>query len=306
MRAMPKEEKKNLPASVHQRLLNLARNADRPLNELLQYYAIERFLYRLGQTRFRKKFVLKGAQMLRVWHTPTSRPTMDVDLLGTVENSVENLEKIVRECCAVEADDGVIFRPETVIGGVIRKNAEYRGVRVSLQGLLGNLRLNVQIDFFFGDTIVPSPVEISLPQILDFGSPALLGYTPESAIAEKFQAMVELDLTNTRIKDFYDIWLLSQNLKFQGEVLSEAIKTTFENRQTSLPIGLPSALTANFAGDDVKVNQWKAFLRKNRLDVEIELTEIVQLIAEFLMPVVDSLIENRDFPFSWESKIKWH
>ncbi len=187
---MPKEKKKNLPVSVHQRLLNLARNADRPLNELLQYYAIERFLYRLGQIRFRKKFILKGAQMLRVWHTPTSRPTMDVDLLGKVENSIENLEKIVRECCAVEADDGVIFRPETVVGSVICKNAEYRGVRVNLRERLGNFRLNVQIDFGFCDSVVPLPVEISLPQILDFRSPKLLGYTPESAIAEKFLAIV--------------------------------------------------------------------------------------------------------------------
>lgn len=164
----------------------------------------------------------------------------------------------------------------------------------------------MQIDFGFGDVVVPSPVEISLPQILDFGSPALLGYTPESAIAKKFQAMVELDLANTRVKDFYDIWLLSQNLKFQGEVLSEAIKTTFGNRQTSLPFGLPSALTAQFANDDTKINQWKAFLRKNRLDVENDLTEIVQSISEFLMPVANSLIENRNFPLKWESKRKWY
>jgi len=116
--------------------------------------------------------------------------------------------------------------------------------------------------------------EISLPQILDFGSPKLLGYTPERAIAEKFQAMIELDLGNTRIKDFYDIWLLSQNLKFQGEILSEAIRITFENRRTSHPSsGLSSALTAQFSGDDAKVNQWKAFLRKNRLDVKIPLTD---------------------------------
>ena len=119
--------------------------------------------------------------------------------------------------------------------------------------------------------------------------------------------MIELDLGNTKIKDFYDIWLLSQNLKFQGEILSEAIRITFENRRTSLPSsGLPPALTAQFAGDDAKVNQWKAFLRKNRLDVKIPLTEIVQTIAEFLMPVVDSLIEHRDFHFEWESNLKWH
>lgn len=140
---MPKEAKKNLPASVHQRLLNLARTADRPLNEFLQFYAIERFLYRLGEIRFRRKFILKGAQMFRVWHASVSRPTMDVDLLGTVENGVENLEKIVRECCAIEVEDGVVFRPETVVGSVIRKKAEFRGVRVNLQGLLGTIRLKI-------------------------------------------------------------------------------------------------------------------------------------------------------------------
>ncbi len=196
----------------------MARNVDRPLNEVMQYYAIERFLYQLGQSRFRKKFILRVAQMLRVWHTPTSRPTMAVDLPGKVKNSIGNLEKTGCECCAVEADDGVIFRPETVVGSVIRKNAEYRGGRVNLQWLLENIRLNVQIDFGFGDMVVTSSVKISLPQIFDFGSPTLLGYTPESAIAEKFPAMVELDLANNRIKDFYAIWSLNQNLKFQGVV----------------------------------------------------------------------------------------
>lgn len=244
--------------------------------------------------------------MLRIWHAPISRPTMDVDLLGTVENSIENLEKIVRECCAIEVEDGVIFRPETVVGSEIRKNAEYRGVRVNLQGLLGTIRLNVQIDFGFGDAVIPSPVKISLPQMLDFGSPELLGYTPESAIAEKFQAMVELDLANTRIKDFYDVWLLSQNLEFQGEVLAEAIKTTFANRLTSLPDNPPNALTSQFAGSAVKINQWKAFLRKNRFDMEIDLTEVVQLISEFLMPVINSLNKNQNFSLRWQPNRKWH
>lgn len=233
--------------------------------------------------------------MLRLWHAPTSRPTMDVDLLGTVVYSIEKVKNIVRECCAVEVEDGVIFCPETVVGSEIRKNAEYRDVRVNLQGLLGTIRLNVQIDFGFGDALIPSPIEISLPQILDFGSPELLGYTPESAIAENFQAMVELDLANTRIKDFYDIWLLSQNLEFQGEILAEAIKTTFANRLTSLPDNPPNALTSQFAGSAVKINQWKVFLRKNRFDMKIDLTEVVQSISEFLMPVVNWLNKNRNF-----------
>ena len=194
--------KKNLAASIHQRLLNLARSENRPLNELLQYFAIVRFLFRLGQTKYRQVFVLKGAQMLRVWNAPAVRPTMDIDLLGKVENNLENLEEIVRECCLVEVDDGVIFDAASVNAETIRKDGEYQGIRIFARGLLGNIKLNLQIDVGFGDAIIPAPVEIELPQLLDLGKPVLLGYTPESAIAEKFQAMVVLDMVNTCMKHF--------------------------------------------------------------------------------------------------------
>lgn len=280
------ENKKNLSASIHARLLNLARIENRPLNELLQYYAIERFLYRLGKSKYQKNFVLKGAQMLRAWSAPLARPTMDIDLLGKVKNNIENLERIVCECCAIEFDDGVSFDQKSVKGDLIRKDAEYQGVRVLLKGTLGKIRLHLQIDFGFGDAIVPAPIEIDLPQLLDFGKPHLLGYTPESAIAEKFQAMVALDITNTRMKDFYDIWLLSKNLKFDADILAEAIKTTFERRNTPLPNAAPTALTSAFSQDKDKQSQWKAFLRKNRLDLEIDLDEVVREIEDFLMPIV--------------------
>ena len=194
--------KKNLAATIHQRLLNLARSENRPLNELLQYFAIVRFLFRLGQTKYRQVFVLKGAQMLRVWNAPAVRPTMDIDLLGKVENNLENLEEIVRECCLVEVDDGVIFDAASVNAETIRKDGEYQGIRIFARGLLGNIKLNLQIDVGFGDAIIPAPVEIELPQLLDLGKPVLLGYTPESAIAEKFQAMVVLDMVNTCMKHF--------------------------------------------------------------------------------------------------------
>ncbi|CAN5485174.1 nucleotidyl transferase AbiEii/AbiGii toxin family protein [soil metagenome] len=283
------ENKKNLPASIHARLLNLARNENRPLNELLQYYAIERFLYRLGKSVYRQNFVLKGAQMLRAWSAPLARPTMDIDLLGKVNNDIENLEKIVRQCCVIEFEDGVSFDAESVKGELIRKDAEYQGVRVLLKGSLGKIRLHLQIDFGFGDAVVPAPIEIDLPQLLDLGKPHLLGYTPESAIAEKFQAMVALDMTNTRMKDFYDIWLLSNNLKFDKKILAEAIKETFKRRNTPLPDAVPMALTSEFSQDETKQKQWKAFLRKNRLDTVIELFEVVREIEDFLMPIVSAI-----------------
>lgn len=303
----PGETKKNLPASVHARLLNLARAENRPLNELLQYYAIERFLYRLGTLPLQDKFVLKGAQMLRAWtDSPLARPTMDVDLLAKINNEIENLEEIVRRCCAVEIEDGVIFDPETVRGERIKKDAEYQGVRVFLKGHLGKIRLAVQIDFGFGDTVIPAPVEITLPQLLDLGSPRLLGYTPESSISEKFQAIVALDLTNTRFKDFYDIWLLSQNLKFDGGVLSKAVETTFNRRNTPLPEAMPNALTEKFTGDETKQKQWQAFLRKNRLEESLSLREAAERIEEFLMPVVEALTSGENFTKNWLSSKGWN
>lgn len=301
-----KEIKKNLPASVHARLLNLARAENRPLNELLQYYAIERFLFRLGELPLRNQFVLKGAQMLRAWmDSPFARPTMDVDLLGRVNNEIENLEEIVRLCCLVEIEDGVVFDPESVRGERIKKDAEYQGVRVFLKGFLGKIRLGVQIDFGFGDAVVPAPVEIALPQLLDLGSPRLLGYTPESAIAEKFHAMVALDVTNTRYKDFYDIRLLSRNLEFDGTILAAAVEATFRVRKTALPARTPNALTETFTNDHNKQRQWQAFIRKNRLDDSIDLKETAKQIENFLMPIVAALKSGENFPKAWSSSKGW-
>lgn len=280
------DKKKNLPASIHQKLLNLARSENRPLNELLQYYAIERFLYRLGKSRHHQNFILKGGQMLKVWNAPLARPTIDIDLLGKMDNSIENLEDIVRECCLIESADGVIFDTESIKGEPIRKNDEYQGVRINVKGALGKIRLHLQIDFGFGDAVIPAPIEIELPQLLNAGKPSLLGYTPESSIAEKFQAIVALDLTNTRMKDFYDIWLLTQNLEFDKKILAKAIKETFKRRETDLPDSVPVALTAEFTSDENKQKQWKAFLRKNRLDEEISLAKVAKKIEEFLMPII--------------------
>lgn len=296
----------NVPASVHQRLLNLARAEGRPFNELLQVFAIERFLYRLSLSKYRDKFVLKGAQMLRAWESPLARPTMDIDMLGRAANEVENMEHIVRECCAVEGIDGVVFDPESVHGERIVKDAEYQGVRVRLRGTLGKIKLNVQVDFGFGDVVVPEPVPTELPQLLDLGAPHLLGYTPESAIAEKFQAMVALDMANTRIKDFYDIWSLSRTRAFDGETFSEAIAATFKRRSTPLPQEAPPALTHAFSNDAAKEALWRAFLRKGRLDVEGKtLAEAVSEIAAFLLPPASAAAVGEHFRKRWTSAEGW-
>jgi predicted nucleotidyltransferase component of viral defense system len=292
----------NLAASVHQRLLNLARATNRPLNELLQYFAIERFLYRFSLSTYKEQFVLKGAQMLRAWESPLARPTMDVDMLaGQTANTVENLARIIRECCEIEVDDGVQFDTASVRGEAISKEAEYQGVRVRARGTLGKIRLSVQVDFGFGDVVVPGPVPTELPQLLDLGAPRLLGYTPESSIAEKFQAMVALDIANTRIKDFYDIWSLSRVREFDGRVLAAAILATFNRRTTPLPQDAPPALTTTFSEDSAKQALWQAFLRKGRLDAEGKnLTAVVTELRGFLMPPVGALNAGLEFRSVWK------
>jgi Nucleotidyl transferase AbiEii toxin, Type IV TA system len=296
-----KGAKTNLAASIHQRLLNLARSSNRPFNELLKYFAIERFLYRFSLSPYKEQLVLKGAQMLRAWESPLARPTMDIDMLaGQTANTIENLERIVRECCEIKVDDGVLFDTASVRGEAISKEAEYQGVRVRVRGTLGKIRLNVQVDFGFGDVVTPKPMLTELPQLLDLGAPQLWGYTPESAIAEKFQAMVALDIANTRIKDFYDIWSLSRVREFDGPVLAAAISATFRKRTTQLPECAPLALTETFSEDPTKQALWQAFLRKGRLEAEgRSLTAVVGEIRNFLMPVIGALNAGREFGGRW-------
>jgi hypothetical protein len=189
-----------------------------------------------------------------------------------------------------------------VRGEAISKEAEYQGVRVRVLGTLGKIRLNVQVDFGFGDVVVPKPVPTDLPQLLDLGAPRLLGYTPESAIAEKFQAMVALDIANTRIKDFYDVWSLSRVREFDGATLSAAILATFKRRATPLPQDAPPALSNAFGEDPAKQRLWQAFLRKGRLDAEGKsLPAVVAEIRAFLMPPVGALYAGREFRGEWQA-----
>jgi hypothetical protein len=304
---MKKRKLTNMPASVHHRLLNLARETKRPFNELLQYYTMERFLFRLGASEHADRFVLKGALMLRVWDLPLARPTMDIDMLGRTPKSVDDLVEIIRQCLAVEIpDDGVRFDTKSVKGETITLDKNYHGVRVRVYGRLGNAHLSLQLDFGFGDVVVPGPVEIEYPELLDFGKPHLLGYTPESAIAEKFQAMVELDMANTRLKDFFDLWKLSRTLHFDGSILASALTATFRQRGTPLPTSPPAPLTESFSADPAKQSQWSAFLRKGRLGVEAgTLTEIVKEIADFLLPPAYESANGNPFRKNWPPGGPW-
>ena len=278
---------RNLAASVHARLLKRAKAENRPFTEFLQYYAMERFLYRLSRSPEVDRFVLKGALMLPFWGGPLTRATRDVDLLARRTGDVDDFVSIVRSCLQLTdlPDDGMSFDPDGVTGEEIRADATYQGVRVRLRGTLGKARVVLQVDIGFGDAVVPAPVRVLYPSLLDGEEPHLLAYTPESAIAEKYEAMVSLDLANSRMKDFYDVWLLAGSRSFDGAVFCEALRATFARRKTALPTTLPTALTPTFATDATKRTQWKAFVRKTRLSTAPpDLPAAVDLIRALLWP----------------------
>lgn len=302
---MPKNTR-NTSSSVHQRLLNKARESSRPFNELLQHFAIERFIYRLSKSPHADRFILKGALMLAAWSGPASRPTMDIDLLGRIDNSPDAVAAAMKDTCSVDVEaDGMSFNAETVTAARITEGAEYQGVRVRAQGSLSNARVSLQIDVGFGDVIVPGPIRVAYPVLLDFPPPELNGYSMESTIAEKFQAMVKLGVLNSRMKDFYDIWMLSRAFDFKGELLAEAVEKTFENRNTPLTAN-PVVFAPSFIKDADKKIQWQGFIRKAKLTNAPEAFEdAVAVVKLFLAPVVASLFERRVFRSIWKAPGPW-
>ncbi|MDO8674328.1 MAG: nucleotidyl transferase AbiEii/AbiGii toxin family protein, partial [Dehalococcoidia bacterium] len=287
----------DLPASIRQRLLNRAHETNRPFNELLQYFAMERFLYRLSESPHAAMFVLKGALMFTTLTTLRSRPTMDIDLLGRFSNSIDGVVDVMRDVCLQNVEpDGMDFDPNSIVGERIAEAADYEGVRVRLHGALGTAQISIRLDVGFGDVVFPSACATDYPSLLDSPSPRLNCYSKESAIAEKFHIMVRLGTLNSRMKDYFDIWFLSRQFEFDGQTLATAIKRTFENRRTEIP-PRPTALSVGFSEDSAKQTQWRAFIRKNRLeDTTGDLRQVVFAIAAFLGPLADALAEGRSPP----------
>ena len=233
-----KKEIKNIEGSVRAKLDNKRKELKIPFLEILRTYAMERFLYRLSQAAFSDNFILKGALLFTAWNVRERRTTLDIDLLAHYSNQISAIEKVVKEVCAVDVTpDGLRFDPVSVVGAKIKEDADYEGVRVKFTGFLGKSRIPMQIDFGFGDTIYPLPKMIHYPVIFDFPAPRLKGYAPETVVGEKFEAMVQLGALNSRMKDFYDLWLLMRRFDFQGQILTEALKRTFEHRKIDLPQG---------------------------------------------------------------------
>lgn len=302
---MSKEHPTNKAASVRDKLYNLSQESRRNFHEIVQYYAMERFLYRLGKSEFQHSFILKGALMLRVWNVPQARSTMDIDLLGKLDNRASSIEKSIQKILDVPVeDDGLTFDPKSVTSTEITQDADYRGLRIKFDGKLEQMKIRMKIDIGFSDIVLPAPVSIHFPTALNMDSPILQGYTMESAIAEKFHAMIFLGLQNSRMKDFYDIYVLSNYNSFDGSILSQSIRATFERRHLAIPSSL-QITSPTFLKE--KKKQWSAFL--NRFPDSLlfdnlpSLDEVVQRISSFLLPPCEALLSKKTFEKTWNPKI---
>ena len=285
---------KNVSASVRQRLLNRSKKDNRSFNELLQYYAMERFLYRLSLSNCAQHYILKGALMLKAWNSPEFRPTMDIDMLGKTENEEENIITQICSILDVEVEpDGLDFDSKSIQTERITEDADYRGIRVMFRGLLGTARIKMQIDIGFGDIVYPGPEKAELPCMLDFPAPSLLCYSKESAIAEKFEAMIKLGHLNSRMKDFYDIWLLSHQFRFKLSNLAEAVKLTLKQRGTKLNQPIEA-----FSTDFISSRQimWIAFCKRLKQDnVPASFQDIITEMELFLAPVLKGITKEMEW-----------
>jgi predicted nucleotidyltransferase component of viral defense system len=255
---------------------------------------MERFLYRLSLSRHAQNYILKGALMLRAWNSPEFRSTMDIDMLGKAGNEEINIIEQIRDILSVEVDpDGLIFDSESIRTERITEDAVYEGIRVRFNGFLGTARISMQIDIGFGDIVYPEPEKAELPCMLDFPAPSLLCYSRESAIAEKFEAMIKLGHLNSRMKDFYDVWLLSRQFRFKLSNLAEAVKLTFEKRGTKLnqPI---EAFSADFISS--RQTMWAVFHKRLKQDhVPASLQDIATEVESFLAPIIKGDSEEKEW-----------
>ena len=276
----------NKATSVRARLLNVAKAQGVDFQQVLVRFALERMLYRLSQSPHANRFLLKGALLFTLWYAMPHRATRDADLLGFGASDLASVADIFRDIAAIAADDGIAFDPASVTVEAIRKDAGYGGVRVVILGMLANARCKTQIDVGFGDAVTPAPVNAVYPVLLDdLPAPHLRTYPSYTVIAEKLHAIATLGMSNSRLKDYFDLSVLLERETLENDVLIQAIMATFERRGTALPEALPIGLSNEFAHDSSRQALWRAFLKKNELPSE-PLPEITDRLRTSLAPML--------------------
>jgi len=302
---MTGKEIKDVTVSVLAKLRKTSKSSRAPFQQVLQLYAIERFLYRISKSRHAQSVILKGALLLMTIGIPSARPTVDINMLRRGRSDEATLVKVMKECAAVEVEaDGLAFITDSVVAEEIAKDSEFRETRVLMLARMDNVRLKIQVDFGVGDVMVPGPRMIEYPVILGSDTIPLLAYPIESSIAEKLQAMVALGNANSRMQDFYEVWICSTHLDFNADALLKAIDATFRNRKTPVPADDVEALTAAFA--EAHRVQWNAFIRKiGETELIDEFGRIVNDVRVFAMPALHSLAGGESLTKQWKAGRGW-
>lgn len=297
----------NVAASVKARLLKVSKERREDFTLTLMNYAAERFLYRLSRSKHRKQFVLKGAMLFAVRIGEQYRPTRDLDLLGMGEATQAAIDVGVREIAATKVDDdGLVFDVDTLEVHRIREDDRYGGLRAVMQSHLAEARIHVQIDIGFGDAITPAATDLEFPTLLaDMPSPNVLAYPTETIVAEKAEAMVDLDISNSRMKDFTDIAMAARRVAFAGDTLVAALRATFRRRGTPLPELEVVALSERFVQDANAQANWKAFATRNRLRDFESLAQVVSELRLFLVRPLRHARTGEPFAAIWNPGGPW-
>lgn len=297
---------KNVGTSVRVRLLDLAKQRGDDFQLILLRFANERLLYRLATSAYANRFVLKGAALFTVWTGNPHRATRDLDLLGYGDSSETDLRSVFTKIATMTTDDdGVVYDADTIEVGPIREDQEYGGVRVTLRAHVATAKLRLQVDVGFGDAVSPEAVEVAFPALLSFPGPRLRAYPPETVVAEKLEAMVQLGLANSRMKDFYDLRVLSELFAFDGEPLAKAIRATFNRRGTPIPEGVPVALTPQFIRDPGKTRQWSAFASKSGVADPGDLASVMERVTRFVREPLDRARTSARWKAGWPKGGPW-
>jgi len=300
-----RDRPKNVGASARARLRNHAREHHLEFQLVLTEYAVERFLHRLGASSYADQFVLKGAMLFRLWSEEHRRATWDLDLLGPTGTDAALIASIISEICSIQADDGLEFETAGLRSERIRLDDEAAGLRYRLHARLADARIPMQIDIGFGDVPVPAPQLKPYPTLLDHPPPKVLTYARESVVAEKLEAMITLGVTNSRMKDFYDVGVLASTFAFEGEILATAIRSTFARRQTPVPTVEPVVLSREFLQAPERRTQWRAFIRRSRLSEPVDFERLEALLRDFLLPILTTLANDREFNGTWRPCGPW-
>ncbi|WMJ16508.1 nucleotidyl transferase AbiEii/AbiGii toxin family protein [Geobacillus proteiniphilus] len=298
---------KNIPASVGERLKNLAKQSGKTFDFILLLYFQERLLYRLSISHYRDQFVLKGGLFLFSLTQFQSRPTKDIDFLARqISNDIQYIKAAFESICALPVEeDGVEFDVKGITAERIKEGADYEGIRMKIPAALGKIKKQLQLDIGFGDVVIPKPQEMQYPTLLNMKPPEIRVYSTYSVIAEKFEAMISLSVVNSRMKDFYDVFTLLSTENFDGRVLWEAIFETFQRRRTNLEKEHP-VFSPSFAEDESRNKQWKAFLQRTGIKEDLQFPFVMEKIRDFLFPVYDSILKENEYWKMWNSRtLKW-